>query len=87
MLVPMFSKNIYGSFKINSALGIINPQKKAWMPAVFVQEQPPLYVSLATGALVLILRFSDGNGNWKKMEDVFPMGVNITTMGVTSTLN
>jgi len=24
---------------------------EAWMPAVFVQEQPPLYVSLATGAL------------------------------------
>ncbi len=31
--------------------------QEAWMPAVFVQEQPPLYVSLATGALVPILRF------------------------------
>ena len=66
----MFSKNIYGSFKINSALGI-NPQKKAWMPAVFVQEQPPLYVSLATGALVLILRFPTEMGIGKKWKTFF----------------
>lgn len=68
MLVPMFSKDIYGSFKINSAFSVST--HKRGMDASGLCTRTTTFIRvLGYGRLGPHPQIPFGN--WKKMEDVF----------------